>query len=488
MSPLQFVALLLALLGPLLALAGLLRLPASLLLFAAGLATAFLPGLPPLQADPHLLTTLFLPPILYAATARVTWHLLRHTLLPGLLAGTAVALATILAVAALAHWLLPDLGWPAALLLGVVAALFDTRLFHEAAGRPKVPRAIADTLKAREMAARVVALAGFALVLRTLTEGEAPAPAAAALGIAWSLLGGALAGLAIGRAVVWLRGWADPPPVEIAVSIATPYLCALAAAWLGLSVVVLVMAAALTVSAARVDRETGAPGTSPEARISAVAFWEAASLLASSLLYLLAGRALPGALVALDDWPLWRTAGAAAAILALVLAIEFLADLASAAEADRTGVGRRRAATAAVMAWASTRSVIGLIVALSVPAMPGFTEARDLVLVVATLMVLGSVLLQGVTLGPAVRAAALGDAGEEQREQDLAVRAAREAAAEAGDNADTLAAARRASVRLREEDRIGDEVLHKTLRETDIKARAAEGPAAALPGAGPPNP
>jgi hypothetical protein len=40
-----------------------------------------------------------------------------------------------------------------------------------------VPRAIADTLKPREMAARVVALAGFALVLRTLTEGGAPAAA-----------------------------------------------------------------------------------------------------------------------------------------------------------------------------------------------------------------------------------------------------------------------------------------------------------------------
>jgi hypothetical protein len=66
--------------------------------------------------------------------------------------------------------------------------------------------------------------------------------------------------------------------------------------------------------------------------------------------------------------------------------------------------------------------------------------------------------------------------------------AARDAAAEAGDDTDALAAARRASVRLREEDRIGDKVLHKTLREADIKARAAEGPAAALPGAGPPNP
>ncbi|GGC56713.1 hypothetical protein GCM10011504_38850 [Siccirubricoccus deserti] len=488
MSALHFTALLLALLGPLLALAQLLRLPATLLLFASGLVTAFLPGLPPLQMDPQMLMLLFLPPILYASTARVTWHLLRHTLMPGALAGAVVALTTMLAVAAVAHWLLPSLGWPSSLLLGVIAALFDTRLFHEAVGRPKVPRIIADRLKAREMAARVVALAGFVLVLQTLTEGHAPSAADMALGLAWSLLGGAIAGLAIGRAVVWLRAWAEPPPVEIAISIATPYLCALAAAWLGLSVVVLIMAAALTVSAARVDRETGAPGTSPEALISAVAFWEVASLLVSSLLYFLAGRALLGALSALDDWPLWHTAGAAAAILVLVLGIEFLAGLASAVEPRAAGATRRRVVAAAVLAWASTRSVIGLIVALSVPAVPGIATERDLVLVVATLVVLGSVLVQGMTLGPAVGAAALGDATEEQQEQELAVRAARDAAAEAGEGGDTFAAARRASIRLREEDRIGDEVLHKTLRETDIKARASEGPAAALPGAGPPNP
>ena len=48
MNALHFIALLLALLGPLLALAQLLRLPATLLLFAAGVVTDFLPGLPPL--------------------------------------------------------------------------------------------------------------------------------------------------------------------------------------------------------------------------------------------------------------------------------------------------------------------------------------------------------------------------------------------------------------------------------------------------------
>jgi hypothetical protein len=52
----------------------------------------------------------------------------------------------------------------------------------------------------------------------------------------------------------------------------------------------------------------------------------------------------------------------------------------------------------------------------------------------------------------------------------------------------TAATARHAPLRLCEEDRIGDGAPHKTLRETDIKAWAAEGPTAALPGADPPNP
>jgi CPA1 family monovalent cation:H+ antiporter len=147
MSALHFTALLLALLGPVLALAQPLRLPATLLLFAAGPVTAFLPGLPPLQVDPQMLMLLFLPPILYASTARVTWHLLRHTLVPGALARATVVLTTTLAVAAVAHWLLPSLEWPSSLLLGVIAALFDTRLFHEAVGRPKVPRIVADRLR-----------------------------------------------------------------------------------------------------------------------------------------------------------------------------------------------------------------------------------------------------------------------------------------------------------------------------------------------------
>src|SRR5215203_3168836 len=155
MSELEFVALVLAAIGPLLALAKLTGLPQLFLLAGAGLGSAFLPGLPAVRADPQLLLSLFLPPLLYAGTVQVSVHLLRLTALAGILIGALMSVCTILAVAAAARWLLlPGLGWAPALLLGVVAAVFDTRLFQEAKGQPHVPRVVADALKAREMVAR----------------------------------------------------------------------------------------------------------------------------------------------------------------------------------------------------------------------------------------------------------------------------------------------------------------------------------------------
>jgi CPA1 family monovalent cation:H+ antiporter len=320
---------------------------------------------------------------------------------------------------------------------------------------------------------------------------------------------GVLLGVAIGRVVVWARRRIDPAPVEIAVSIATPYAATLAAEALRVSVVASIVAAALVVSAVRIDRRTGAPISSSETRVSATAFWEEANLLVSGVLFFLAGRALPEALGALEQWSLWQLGAGAAALLVVVLAVQFvfglaatfLPPLAPALETERGSerdnglaggqpVAGNRAAAAAVMAWASTRSVIGLLIALSIPAaLPDgrpFPE-RDLILVVGALLIIGSVLLQGLSLRVVVRRAALCDESEERREEDEARRAIVGAIkAPKDEHANGFDAARQALVALRERDRIGDEVLVRMLRETDLRARAAEG--SALPGAGPPSP
>lgn len=465
--------------------------PESLVLTGLGLGSTLVPGLPPVRVDPQLMLTLFLPPLIYASSVRVSWHLLRVTLLPGVVLGAVLVLVTIAAVGGAVHGLLlPGLSWPGALLIGIAVAIFDTRLFHEAKGRPHVPRAIADTLKARELVGRVFILATLALVLEAAAEGQF-SPFSLVRHYALNIPAGLGLGFAVGRGVAWIRQRIEPAPVEIAASLATPYASALLASLLGISAVAAIVPAALVVSAVRIDRRTGAPISSSETRISAVAFWEQVNLMLSSALFFLAGRGLPESLATVESWPAWRLVACIAGILAVVIAVQFafsfvgtaLHPVAEALAARKDASGARRAAAAGVMTWSATRSIIGIVVALSIPeTMP----ERDLVLVVAALAITLSVLLQGLTLRAVVAGARLAD-DEDDSEADAARRAIQEALAAPGrEHANGFDAARQALVRLRERDVIGDEVLIEMLRETDLSSRAVEGDA--LPGAGPPTP
>lgn len=144
------------------------------------------------------------------------------------------------------------------------------------------------------------------------------------------------------------------------------------------------------------------------------------------------------------------------------------------------------------MAWASTRSVLGLIVVLSIPVNwpdgQHFAE-RGLLLVVTAAVILGSVLLQGLTLHRAVHGAELGGGDQAQHEEEQAGQAAADARRQVGKEAthpEGFAAERRTLVELRENNEIGDEALRRLLRETDLRKRAGEDDAS--PGAPPPNP
>ena len=110
-----------------------------------------------------------------------------------------------------------------------------------------------------------------------------------------------------------------------------------------------------------------------------------------------------------------------------------------------------------------------------------------MILAITALTIIGSVLLQGLTLRLVVERAGLRDEGEDEREEQAARQAVEAALARPeAEQADGFDTARQTLVRLRERNHIGDEVLIRMLRETDLTARAAEGDA--LPGAGPPNP
>jgi NhaP-type Na+/H+ or K+/H+ antiporter len=475
----RFVSLLIVAVALLLALARVLKLPHSLVLFAGGLVLSVIPGLPDARIEPKLVIGLFLPPMLYAATAVVSVHLVRHVLLPGLVAGAALVVAAAGAAALVAHMLLPDLDWAGAVLLGLVVSVSDTRALDESGHDKEVPRAVADVLQGQHIAVPLVLLSAFQLTSESL-GGPVPEGETIAARFAKDWIGGLVVGVAAGLAVVWLRRRIRKAQIEIAMSVATPFLAAFLGSLLDLSVPAVVIVTALTVSAHVVDAKTGETISSPEARVTAKNLWREAKVILSGVLFLIVGYALPDAVGGIERFALPRLVATAAAVLAAVLAVQFIGALFALSLPPRGRIPSRDGASvprlkaALVASWTSSRSAIGLVIALSIPyALPNGArfDDHDVILVLAAFVMIASIALQGLTTPLVMRWAGFG--GESEREGEEALVRERLGTLDPTDPA-AIAEARRALLALRRDNRIGDALLQEFIEEIDLRTRAAE--------------
>jgi CPA1 family monovalent cation:H+ antiporter len=76
------VIFILAILISLTAIANKRKLPYPVLLVAAGLIIGFIPGLPNLALDPEIVFVIILPPVLYDAASKTSWHEFRTSIRP----------------------------------------------------------------------------------------------------------------------------------------------------------------------------------------------------------------------------------------------------------------------------------------------------------------------------------------------------------------------------------------------------------------------
>src|SRR4029453_15157381 len=95
--------------GGLSVLAGAVRVPYPIVLVRGGLVLGFVPGLPPAELPPELVLVLFLPPLLFQEAFSCSPRELRANAREITLLAVGLVLATMTAVAAVAHALVPGL-------------------------------------------------------------------------------------------------------------------------------------------------------------------------------------------------------------------------------------------------------------------------------------------------------------------------------------------------------------------------------------------
>ena len=422
---------LLASIAALLALSPVVRVPYPILLVLGGLAVGFAPGVPELELPPELVLVILLPPLLYGAAFFTSLRDLRTNVRPIGLLAIGLVLATTVAVAVVAHWIV-DLPWAAAFTLGAIVSPTDPIAATAVARRLGVPRRIVAIIEGESLVNDATALVAYRVAVAAVVSGSFSLWAAG-LRFVLGAVGGILCGLAVGWLVRQVRRRLDNPPVEITISLMTGYFAFLPAEVLGVSGVLAAVTAGVYLGWHTPELTTAA------VRLQGDAVWEIGIFVLNALLFVLIGLQLPGILDNLEGTSGWTLLGYGAAVGATVVVVRMLWIFPSTYVPRRISASLRERDPAppwqhpALIGWAGMRGAVSLAAALALPFTTDAGEpfpGRDLVIFLAFCVILVTLVGQGLSLPGAIRLLGLEvDGGAEREGSKARIKAARAAIA-----------------------------------------------------------
>ncbi|PCN48269.1 sodium:proton antiporter [Curtobacterium sp. 'Ferrero'] len=405
-------------------------LPAPLLVTAVALAVSFVPGLPHIEIDSELILTVVLPPLLYSAALDVSWQSFRTSIKQIRRLGIFLVIVTALVVGVVAYLLIPDMSLPAAILLGAIVAPPDAVSAAAIGRKLGLPRRVMTVLSGESLindAASLTLVRVFTLIIAgtSLTIWQDLGIFGLAIGV------GLVVGGVLGVLVHWIRMRINDPVVETIMSILLPFVAYITAEHLSGSGVIAVVTAGLYIG-------YNSPKEGYATRLQERPLWTSIDVILEGFVFALIGLQLNDVVqkLAASDRSLGQTLTAAVVILLVVIVVRPLFVFESYVRNRINGrwlrplrvrVSRGHPSlrwlrgTAepklnwrelTVISWTGMRGVVTLAAAVSVVASPVEIPAQDTIFVIAFIVTVGTLLLQGLTLPFVIRALRVQDPSE----------------------------------------------------------------------------
>ena len=382
------------------ALARRLNVPYPTFLALGGAAVAFLPGAPRLDLPPELILALFVAPVLLDAAYDASLRDLRDNWRPVTsLVLVAVGVTTI-AVAFAARQLIPGMPWGAAIALGALVAPPDAVAALAVLRQVDPPHRIRKVLEGESLLNDASALLIYRLAVGAVAAGS--------FSVATAIPTFAL--VVFGSVVVgWLMAWptrlmtsrVEDVSSSVILQFVVTFGVWLLAERLGLSGVVTIVVFGLTMA-------RGSRPMSARMRVPSFAIWESMTAVLNVLAFTLIGLQIRPIFDALDDAERLRSLGAALVILVVVIVVRIAWVMTYNTlvrwknhlfgfHVARSSMTPPTVKSGLVVAWSGMRGIVTLAAALALPA--GFPY-RDFILLTAFVVVLGTLVIQGLTLRP----------------------------------------------------------------------------------------
>jgi len=422
----QYVYLILIILG-LVMLASKLRIAYPIVLVVGGLALSLVSQFSNITIDPELVFFIFLPPLLYEAAWQVSWK--EFWKWRRIIAGFAfpIVIITACVIAFVSNWLIPGFTLALGFLLGGIISPPDAVSATTIMRRVDVPKGLLSIAEGESLLNDASSLIVFRFALAAVITGQFHIQEAAGtfvLVIAMGIVAGLLVGAvfyAIHRYLLTTTG------IEIVLTIVTPYCMYYLAESFHFSGVLAVVSGGLFLSSRRQSM------LSYRTRIEAVNVWNSLIFILNGLVFMLIGLQLPSIAGRLGDIGV-TTAIFYGLVISVVL---ILTRLLSALGSSVFTIFMSRFITVAqanpgwrnplIFGWAGMRGVVSLAAALSIPVLMRDGQAfpfRDLILFITFIVILVTLVFQGLTLPWVIRKLKQDDLDEivvPAREQEMII-------------------------------------------------------------------
>jgi monovalent cation/hydrogen antiporter len=392
--------------------------PYPALVALAGAGLALIPGVPTLVLDPELALALFVAPVLVDAAFDSSPRDLRATWRPIASLALGAVLLTVAVVALVARVLVPAMPWAAAIALGAIVAPPDAAAATTVLKALRPPNRLLVILEGESLFNDASALLIYRLAVGAAATGFISG---------WSILpmllvvtvGSILLGLVLSRVSLLVNARITDVATAVVFQFCSTFLVWILAEQLHLSGIITMVVFAMAAS-------RRAPEIMPaRIRIPSWAVWEVAVFVLNVLAFILVGFQLRSILARLTgaagtQYALFAIAVTVATILARIVWVMAAAAFSRwrcRAAADGTpgpeDIVALTGPAAVVVGWSGMRGTVTLATALALPT--GF-PFRDLILTTAFGVVLGTLVLQGLTLRPLLLHLRLEDDGSVDRE------------------------------------------------------------------------
>ncbi|NHN54634.1 Na+/H+ antiporter [Calidifontibacter sp. DB0510] len=455
----QIALALLALTATVVAVAAIARrigLSAPLLLTAVGIGAGFLPFVPDVAVEPEVILLGFLPPLLYATAINTSLIDLGRNRFQILSLSVVAVLVTAFAVGGVAWALLTAVPFSIAVALGGVVAPPDAVAATAVARRIGLPRRVVAVLEGESLFNDATALVTVSTAVAAFTGSLSVG--GTLLDFARAALGGVLIGYVAAKLIALVRKHITDTLTSVALSFMTPWIAYLPAEELHSSGVIAVVVCGVLVGHQAPRIQTA------QSRMAERINWASIQFLLENLVFLLIGLQVHQILTAVQHSRLGlaRTALFAAAVLVTVLLVRPLYVLTWAYVGRRFSIIRDplRPRESAIVSWAGMRGVVTLAAAFL---LPSDTPEREALVFTALVVAIGTLALQGFSLGWVARRLDLH--GPDPREDALQRAQLMQLAINAGE--------RRLDDVLADAHNVPDEVVSALRTQSDRRANAA---------------